>query len=245
MRAKSGIEIFRRQGLRLIGIWTRPLATTPRFPAVLFLHGFPGAEKNVDIQRALLERGIASFALHFRGSWGSEGTYRFSHLLGDARAALGRLRRLEGVDERRLAVFGFSMGGWTAIHLAARERVRAVAAVAPVGGAEMLRPGTRENLARLGAALRIDGADSLYRDFSETVRRLDPARSAARLKCPLLLVHGRNDEIVPCGVSERIYAAARGPKTRKLVGGAFHDFLEQRAALSRIVSRWLSERLRA
>jgi pimeloyl-ACP methyl ester carboxylesterase len=39
--------------------------------------------------------------------------------------------------------------------------------------------------------------------------------AAGKLKCPLVLVHGRLDIIVPHSHSERIYAAASGP--RKLI----------------------------
>jgi fermentation-respiration switch protein FrsA (DUF1100 family) len=39
--------------------------------------------------------------------------------------------------------------------------------------------------------------------------------AAGKLKCPLILVHGRLDIIVPYSHSERIYAAATGP--RKLI----------------------------
>src|SRR5256885_510552 len=76
-----------------------------RFPAVLFLHGFPGAEKNVDVQRRLQAAGVASYSLHFSGAWGSEGYYRFSDLVPQAAAGLAFLASRPFVDARRLGVF--------------------------------------------------------------------------------------------------------------------------------------------
>lgn len=245
MKAKSSTEVFRLRGQKVLAIWSRPVETARKFPAVLFLHGFPGSEKNVDIQRALLKRGVASFAFHFPGAWGSDGVYRFSRLVDDARAAWRRMRVLDGVDRRRLAVFGFSMGGWTAVNLSARERdCRAAAAVAPVGGPEMLQPGAKDRIARLAKPLRTPPASALFRDFADSLRRLDPAKAAARRACPLLLVQGAQDEVVPPAVAERLFAAAAPPKRLVRRADAGHDFLEQREWLARLVSGWLAERLR-
>ena len=117
------------------------------------------------------------------------------------------------------------------------------AALAPVGGPELVGPDSRQTIAHLCRPLRNRSADFLFRDFIVSVRRLDPARCVARLSCPLLLVHGRADEIVPFPSSERIFAAAREPKTFVRVPGARHDFLDRRDWLARLVSGWLVRQL--
>jgi dipeptidyl aminopeptidase/acylaminoacyl peptidase len=120
MRAHAGTEIFRVLGQKMIVTYHRPAGPEgKRFPAVLFLHGFPGSEKSVDVQRALMACGVASIAPSFLGAWGSGGKYRFSTLVPQARAVLRAAKRLSFVDSRRIAVYGFSMGGWTALNLAA------------------------------------------------------------------------------------------------------------------------------
>jgi dipeptidyl aminopeptidase/acylaminoacyl peptidase len=216
-----------------------------RFPGVLFLHGFPGGEKNVDIQRRLQGLGVASYSLHFSGAWGSEGYYSFGDLIPQARAALAVLARQDFVDRNRLGVFGFSMGGWAAVNLAAYARnLKAAAAVAPVGGLEMINPDTPEHIAVLSRPLRVRSQKFLYRDLVSTLEAYDPARSAVRLKRPLLLVHGDCDEVVPIEVSRRIFQAALGPKKFVVAGGCRHDFLDRREWLSRLISDLLAKHLR-
>lgn len=238
---RSSAEIFRYRGIKLVGVLNRPAGPQGRrYPAVLFLHGLPGAEKNVDIQRALLARGVASFALSFRGAWGSEGDYAIYDLPDQAAAALAFLAAQPFVDPRRLGVFGFSMGGWAALHTAARQKsVRAAAVVAPAGGPEMVAGGTRDLIKRLGRILHVPSKAALAEDFIRSVREQDPAFSAASFGRPLLFVHGTDDDIVPHQVSLRLFAAARGPKKLILADGAHHDFLDRRAWLSRRVVSWL------
>lgn len=245
MRARAGTEIFRVHGRKMLAGWHRPAGPeSRRWPAVLFLHGFPGSEKSVDIQRALLELGVASVAPSFLGAWGSAGTYRFSTLVPQARAALRAARRLPFVDSDRVAVYGFSMGGFAALNMAALEpALKAVAAVAPAGGPEMIGPGTRSFLARLSRPLNAPGPDALLADFKRAVRRYDPAEAVARIKAPILLLHGDADETIPAAVSRRL-ASLAGRNARLVVErGASHDFLDRRAKLARTVSRWLAERV--
>lgn len=245
MRAHGGTEIFRIGGFKMLAPFHRPEGPEGRrFPFVLFLHGFPGSEKSVDLQRALMARGIATVAPHFLGAWGSGGTYRFTTLVAQAKAALVRARRLPFADPRRAGVFGFSMGGWTALNLAAEvPGLRAVVAVAPAGGVEMVGPGTLDFIARLSRPLNAHAPRALAADFARAVTRRDPARAAARLRCPLLLVHGDADATIPLAVSRRI-AAAAGSRARLVVEkGAAHDFLDRRPRLVRLAADFLEGRL--
>lgn len=242
MQARSYADLMAYRGKKLVGILNRPAGPDgKRYPAVLFLHGFPGAEKNVDVQRELLARGVASFALHFRGAWGSEGKYGFMDLPEQGLAALKFMKKQSFVDPERLAVFGFSMGGWAALNLAALVRVRGCMAVAPVGGPEMVTSDTPAAIARLARVLGLRGPEAA-KLFAAAVRKRDPALSAKRAGCPLLLVHGTEDVVVPFPVSKRISAASGA--TLIPFKGAGHDFLEQRARLARLAADWLSDRLK-
>ncbi|MBI3551921.1 MAG: alpha/beta fold hydrolase [Elusimicrobia bacterium] len=243
--AHSGAVTFKHKGLKLVAVLARPAGPERRkCPGVLFLHGFPGSEHNVDVRRRLMKLGVASLSLHFSGAWGSEGNYSFSALVPQAAAGLRYLASREFVDKRRLAVFGFSMGGWTALNLAAREpKLKGVVAVAPVGGPEMIDGSLLTTIAHHARPLRIRSAKSLSRDFVRAVKACDPARAVAKRAMPLLLVHGTEDDVVPCAISKRLSRLAREPKTLVVARGAQHDFLDRRDWLAKLCSAWLSRRL--
>ncbi|PIR15103.1 MAG: hypothetical protein COV48_16195, partial [Elusimicrobia bacterium CG11_big_fil_rev_8_21_14_0_20_64_6] len=236
MKARAGTEIFRLKGLKMLVHYHRPGGPEgKRFPAVLFLHGFPGSEKNIDIQRALMAKGIAAVAPSFLGAWGSGGKYRFSTLPAQTAAALSAARRLPFVDPDRIAVFGFSMGGWAALNAAARDpKLRAVVAVAPAGGPEMIGPDTLDFITRLSRPLNTIAPKALAADFKKAVTAYDPGRAVSRIKAPLLLVHGDSDQTIPVVVSRRIAANAGGKVRLVIERGAAHDFLDRRVHLTRL-----------
>jgi pimeloyl-ACP methyl ester carboxylesterase len=97
------------------------------------------------IAERLAEAGYAAFVFDYRGVGDSDGSPR--HLLSPARtdadwtAAVDRVRGLDGVDTTRLALWGHSLGGASALATAAADRrVRAVVALAPVlSGTALLR----------------------------------------------------------------------------------------------------------
>ena len=248
MDAHAGMEIFRYKGEKMLAHYHRPAGPRgKRFPAVLFLHGFPGSEKNVDVQRALMALGIASVAPSFLGAWGSGGLYRFSTLTAQALAALEQMRRLPFVDGKKIAVFGFSMGGWTALNAAARRPgLRAVVAVAPVGGGagNQIGSGVFDFIAHLSRPLNTIAPKTLAEDFTRTVTAQDAERAARRLTVPLLLVHGDRDLAVPAEASRRIARVAGGEVRLVIERGAGHDFLDRRGRLTALCAAFLASRLR-
>jgi len=69
---------------------------------VLFLHGFPGNEKNIDLAQAVRRAGLNALVFYYRGAWGSDGQYSRSHVLEDVAAALHWLRAPAVADSYRV-----------------------------------------------------------------------------------------------------------------------------------------------
>lgn len=95
-------------------------------PTLLLFHGFPGNEQNLDLAQAARRKGWNVLTFHYRGSWGSPGSYSFAHCEADGANALAYLRRAEvirqfGIDASRIAVAGHSLGGIVAARVAADD----------------------------------------------------------------------------------------------------------------------------
>jgi uncharacterized protein len=88
-------------------------------PTVVLFHGFPGNEQNLDLAQAIRRAGWNVLTLHYRGSWGSPGTFSLAGVMADARAADAFVRDPKvaakyGIDTRRIVLAGHSMGGFAA-----------------------------------------------------------------------------------------------------------------------------------
>ncbi len=87
-------------------------------PAVVLLHGFPGNEKNLDIAQALRRAGWNVLFFHYRGAWGSEGSFSLGNSMADVLVAVDYLKtnaaRLR-TNPAHIALVGHSMGGFMAL----------------------------------------------------------------------------------------------------------------------------------
>ncbi|HHH75702.1 MAG TPA: alpha/beta fold hydrolase, partial [Phycisphaerae bacterium] len=116
----------------------------------------------------------------------------------------------EKLIEPDVYVLGASLGGCVAVQYAAIDsRCKGVLAIAPAMGVESVAR-TMFPLAPSGWLTKTIAVAGEIADF-------DPADASAldaasELKCPLILVHGPLDVIVPHSHGERIYAAANVQK---------------------------------
>ncbi len=93
---------------------------------VILLHGFPGNEKNLDLAQAIRRSGWNVLYFDYRGSWGSPGSFSFTHCMEDTEAALAYLRdpanaKKLRVDSAKLVLIGHSMGGMIALYEGAHD----------------------------------------------------------------------------------------------------------------------------
>lgn len=224
--AYEDVRFVTDDGLRLHG-WFVP-ADHAR-GVLLFFHGNAGnISHRIDSIRIFHDLGLSVFIIDYRGYGGSEGRPSEHGTYLDARAAWRHLREARGVAPDGIVVFGRSLGASVAAWLAAREQPAAVIlesafTSAPDLGAELM------------PWLPIRWLLHFEYDTLAAVREI---------RVPLLVIHSRNDEIVPFRHGREIYAAATPPKAFAEIEGAHNDgFLRSRPQYERALREFLAARL--
>jgi dipeptidyl aminopeptidase/acylaminoacyl peptidase len=196
-------------------------ARNPRFvgpagerpPLVVLSHGGPtsNASTALDLTMQLLtSRGIAVVDVDYGGSSGYGRDYR-RDLNGtwgvvdvdDCVAAAEFLVARGDVDPERLAIAGGSAGGYTTLAaLAFRDVFAAGVSRFGVGDLETMARDTHKFESRY-----LDRLVGPYPEAAETYRERSPVHFLERISCPVLVMQGLDDKVVPPSQAEAIVAA--------------------------------------
>ena len=182
---------------------------------VLFCHGNAGnIGHRLDSIRIFRDLGLSVLIFDYRGFGRSEGRPSEVGTYLDVRAAWDFLVGEKGVEPQRIVIFGRSLGGAVAAHLAASL------------GQEKT-PG----------ALILESAFTSLPDMAARLYPYLPVRWLAKysynslgrisdVHAPVLVVHSPGDEIVPYAHGQALYAAAPEPKMfLEISGGHNSGFL--------------------
>lgn len=207
--------------------WYVPSATYRG--TLLFLHGNAGnISHRLDSIAIFNDLGLDVLIIDWRGYGQSEGRASEAGTYCDAEAAWRYLVDDRKTDPDNIIVFGRSLGGAVAARLASRQ----------------VPAGVIVESAFTSAA---DMAARLYPVFPvRLLIRLDyPTRQyLSGARCPVLVVHSRQDEIVPFDMGQALYAAAPEPKTFLTLSGDHNTgFLEDREHYVDGLDRFLSRHL--
>ena len=128
-------------GTDCTGYLYRPAASASHPPVVVMAHGFSGTQQGSVARTAwdFAERGFAVFTFDYRGFGESGGEPRqvieIAMQHEDWKQAIAFVRKLDGIDGERLALWGSSLSGGHVIEIAARDvRIAAVVAQVPFNG---------------------------------------------------------------------------------------------------------------
>jgi pimeloyl-ACP methyl ester carboxylesterase len=131
-------------------------------------------------------------------------------------------RMLDQLGGGPVAALGVSLGAAVALQAAAEDpRIALVVAVSPFSDLRAVAAdrapffASRGNIAE---AFRLAEAEAAFRADD-----VSPAAAAARIRAPVLLIHGAVDRDTPPAHSQRIYGALAGPKKLLLVPNAGHN----------------------
>lgn len=205
--------------------WYIP-AREPR-ATLLYLHGNGGNIGHRLDPIAVFNRiGLDVLIIDYRGYGDSTGRPSEEGTYADALAAWRFLTVTRGIPPQRIVLFGESLGGAVAAWLAAREQ--------PAG-------------------LMLYASFTSVPDMAQALYPLLPARWLARYRydtraaladgaSPLLILHSRDDELIPFSHGEALLAAARAPKGLvELEGGHNDALLVSRERYAAAVDRFLRD----
>ena len=148
--------------------------------------------------------GFSIFAYDYHGYGTSGGKATEQNAYEDIDAAYNHLTQVLRVPSDRIIAHGRSLGGAVAIDLASRK---------PLGGLVVE--------SSFVSAFRVVTG---YRIFP-----FDKFRNADKIKavrCPVLVIHGRQDEVIPFWHGERLFELANEPKMNFWADGAGHNNLK-------------------
>ncbi len=229
-------------------------------PTVVLLHGFPGNERNLDLAQAIRRAGWNVVFFHYRGAWGSGGTFTFLHVLEDVEAVVDAISRPafaadHRIDPARIALVGHSMGGFAALVAGAElERVRCVASISGANLGAMARtigsmPERAADFAKTldgwSGPIRGPGGAALVAELVRYAERFDTTSHASALaRKGVLLIAGGRDRVTPATFHhEPLAEALRAADARSLATTIFeqadHAYSGHRIALARRVIGWL------
>jgi alpha-beta hydrolase superfamily lysophospholipase len=199
--------------------------------AVVVCHGAGSAkESHFDFGRGCRAEGMAAVLFDARGHGRSGG--RFGP---EAVDDVLRMLELARSYAPRTALRGSSMGGFQAIHAAAREpSVCAVVAICPAPQESLLRTLSSDEPLRFECDVSATAEWLRTLDLYEAVGRLGPSTA-------LLLLHARGDEQIPYTVSERLHEAAREPKRLLVMPGGHHRSLQHDLELQALSRRFIRD----
>lgn len=196
--AVDDVELTAADGCRLHAWWCAPPGWRPADGALLFCHGNGGNLSQRGGYFAELHRHLKTGVLLIDypgyGRSGGAPTEKGCYAAGDA--AYDWLTATRGVPAGRVVLYGGSLGGGVATDLAVRK---------PHGALVLVSTFTSFP----------DQAQALYPWLPARwlVRnRFDNLAKVATLNGPVFIAHGRYDRLIPFAMSERLYAAAPGPK---------------------------------
>jgi hypothetical protein len=194
---------------------------------ILFCHGNAGnISHRLDSLEIFHSLGLSTLIFDYRGYGASEGDPTERGTYEDAEAAWHFLVRDRGIPAGEIILFGRSLGGAVAAWLAARESPQALILESSFTSVP-------------------DLASSLYPFFPVRLLsryRYDTRKELQQIRCPLLVVHSPQDEIIPFSHGKALYESAPSPKKFLEIAGDHNTgFLRSKAEYTRGLAEFIRD----
>jgi fermentation-respiration switch protein FrsA (DUF1100 family) len=144
--------------------------------------------------------GFQVMTFDYPGYGTSEGKPTEASCYEATETALNYLTLEKGIPSNKIVVYGRSLGGGPACELALRHKL-----------AGMILEQTYTSVFRIKTGIGI-----LPADLFENIKKID------RIGCPLFIIHGKADRLIPVSHSKALYKRAKAPKICLWVDYAGH-----------------------
>jgi len=215
--------IFRTDdGLQLNG-WYIP-ADNSRF-TMLFCHGNGGNMMHrLDSINIFHDLGLNCFIFDYRGYGNSQGKPSEEGTYTDAMAAYKWLIEEKGISTNDIIIFGRSLGGSIAAQLAGKIKVKA-----------LVIESTFTSYIAIGKKFYPYMPVRWFAGFSyQTINHIK------EVHCPVMIIHSRDDEVIPFEFGLELYEAAKEPKDFVEILGSHNDgFLISGEIYNKAWKKWL------
>jgi len=210
-----------KDNVEVKGWWVKNRSNTK---CIILCHGL-GADKSdmLNYMPFLYKKGYSLLAFDFRGHGESKEKYT-SLGYKEVQDLLAAVEFAKTRGAKKIGVIGRSMGG--AVALRAAENCPDINAIISDASFARLKDMIKSYAKKLyhvpyfPLVPAATYAAELRSGFDYGA--VNPVESAAKIKTPLLLIHGLADGNIPYADSEKIFAAAGGPKKLLLIKNADH-----------------------
>ncbi len=195
----------------------------PKPPVLIMAPGLDSTKEEIHAyEEPFLARGIAVLA--FDGPGQGEAEYEIP-ICGDyeraAKAVCDWIEKRADLDAAKTAIWGVSLGGYYAPRAAAYEkRIKACIALSGPYDWERIWDGLPE-LTRETFRVRSHSLDQ--NEARRKARELTMREAAPRITCPIFIVTGRQDRLVPASHAEELAKSASGPVELMIVEDGGHN----------------------
>lgn len=211
------VRVPTTDGLSLLSWYLPPRDSRP---VIAYFHGNGGhIGYRAERLRWFARYGYGVLMLEYRGYGGNAGTPNEAGFHADGMAALDFLEE-SGIAPHRIVLYGESLGSGVAVPLAAQREVAGLILEAPFTSVAEV---AQYHYSFMPAATMVWD-------------RFDSLSWMAKIRAPLLILHGERDRVVPIRFGRALFEAAPEPKEFWSASEAGHETLARFGAFDAVLS---------
>lgn len=244
---ETKVEILNQYKEKLIGIVSTPSTQKEKYATVILAHGFSANKDESglfsDIAKNLSKIGILVLRFDFSGCGESEGDYSetsLSKLKSDLSSVIDFVQAHPKVDTTRIGILGQSMGTSAIITLEPKVKCLVLMGATPYPKKALMKlfgEGYNPN----GISTRIKPSGTVTKIKSEFWKDFDShnlIKSIKNIHCPILFVHGEQDDKVAISEMEEYFQNAHEPKEKIIIEGSDHGLNPHRDKAYDFIEDW-------